>query len=78
MLIDSRSFDDKICACGNPTNEEAELIRRWSISDASLTLWRSCTSLVPALPSPGSGPNSSTSDMSPEDEGGGIPEGYEL
>lgn len=75
MLIDPRSLEDRSCAWGRPTNDDAELTRRWSMSEASLTLCRSCMSL-PACPSPGSGPNSSTSEMSPDDEGGGRPEGY--
>jgi len=45
------------------------------MSDASLTLCRSCTSLLPACPRPGSGPNSSTSEISPEEDGGGKPDG---
>ena len=45
MLIESRSLDERSRVWGRPTNDEAELARRWSMSDASLTLCRSCMSL---------------------------------
>lgn len=41
ISIDSRFLEVSNRACGNPANDEAELIRYWSTSDPSLRLCKS-------------------------------------